>query len=118
MYRSPCIQGVYLLIQQKYRELLQSKKEEIRKIKRLCEIELANSIKDNKNFFKYFSNNKKQKSSIGPLHEERDIIIQVEIAEILNNHLGTVFTLDNLSNDPDFNLSYRKKIKAPIFQNK
>ena len=41
---------------------------------RLCEIELANSIKDTKNFFKYFSNNKKQKSGIGLLHEEGENI--------------------------------------------
>ena len=44
--------------QQKYRHLLHSKKEEIRKSKRLCEIELTNSIKESKTF-KYFSNNKK-----------------------------------------------------------
>ena len=33
---------------QRYRKLLQSKKGEIRKSKRLCEIELANSIKEQK----------------------------------------------------------------------
>ena len=49
---------------------MEAKKGEIRKNKRLCEIELENSVKDSKHFFKYFSNNKKQKSSIGPLHEE------------------------------------------------
>ena len=48
-------------IHQRYRQLLQSKKGEIGKSKRLCEIELANSIKDNKKFFKYFSNNKNKK---------------------------------------------------------
>ena len=46
--------------QQTYRQVLQSKKGEIRKSRRLWEIELANSIKDRENF-KYFSNNKKQK---------------------------------------------------------
>ena len=57
-------------IQQRYRQLLQSKKGEIRKRKSLWEIKLANSIKDNKIFLlKYLSNNKKQKSSIGSLHE-------------------------------------------------
>ena len=45
--------------QQIYRKLLQSKKGKIRKSKRLCEIELANSVNDSKNLFKYFSNNKK-----------------------------------------------------------
>ena len=59
---------------QKDRQVLQINKGEIRKNQRLCGIELANSIKDNKNFFKYFINNKKQKSSIGPLHEEGEII--------------------------------------------
>ena len=41
----------------------------------------TNSIKESKNFFnKYFSNNKRQKSSIGPLHEEGEIIkIDIEI---------------------------------------
>ena len=35
--------------QQRYIRLLQSKKEEIRKSKRSCEVELGNSIKDDKN---------------------------------------------------------------------
>ena len=61
--------------QQRYRQLLQSKKGQIRKSKRLCEIELANSIKGSKIFFKYFSNNKRQKCSIGTLHEEGEIIL-------------------------------------------
>ena len=46
----------------KYRELLQSKKGEIRKSKRLSEIGLANNIKDSINFFNYFSNNKNKKT--------------------------------------------------------
>ena len=41
---------------------------------RVCEIELANNIKDSKQFFQYFSNNKKQKSNIGPMLEEGNII--------------------------------------------
>ena len=62
------------------------------KSKRLCEIESANSIKDRKNIFKYFSNNKKQKRSVGPLHEEGDIITtNMEIAELLNNHFLCLF---------------------------
>ena len=36
-------------IQQRYKQLLQSKKMEIKKSKRSCEIELTNSIKDSKN---------------------------------------------------------------------
>ena len=64
---------------------MQSKKGEIRKSKRLCEIKLASIIKVSKKFFKYFSNNKKQKSSIVPLNEEGEIItIDIEIAEMLN----------------------------------
>ena len=50
--------------QQRYWQLLQSKKGEIRKSKRLFEIELQNSIKDSKNFFKHFTNNKKIKKAI------------------------------------------------------
>ena len=91
---------------------MQSKKGEIRKRKRLCE--LANRLKDIKHFFKYFSNNKKQKSSIGLLLlEEGNIILtDTEIADILNNHFGSVFTTENLNNIPDFNLSYMKKIES------
>ena len=65
---------------QRYRQILQSKKGEIRKSKRLCEIKLANNIKDSKNFFKYFSNNKKPKSSIGPLQEGENITANIDIA--------------------------------------
>ena len=101
--------------QQRFRQLLHTKKGEIRKSKRLCEIELANNIKDSKQFFKYFSNNKKQKSSIGPLLEEGNIIsTDIEIADILNNHFGSVFTTENLNNIPDFNLSHNKKIESPM----
>ena len=58
---------------------------EIRKNKTLHEKGLTNIIKDSKNFFESFRN-KKQKNSIGPLHEEGDIIItDIEIKEILNN---------------------------------
>ena len=56
---------------------MQKKKGEIKKSKRLCRIELANIIKDSKNFFKYF-NYKNQKSSIGPLHEEGEIILRLQ----------------------------------------
>ena len=60
--------------------------------------------KNSKNFFKYFSNNKKQKNIIGPLHEEGDIITtDIKIAEILNNNF-IVFTPENFSNIPEFNL--------------
>ena len=45
--------------QQIYRQLLQSKKGEIRKNKRLCEIELANNIKDS-----IFCNNKNKNKKI------------------------------------------------------
>ena len=63
---------------------------------------MGKSIKDSKQFFIYFSTNKKQKSSICPLNEEGA------------NHFSSVFTSQNFNNDPDFNLSYRKKIEAPM----
>ena len=64
---------------------MRKKKGEIRKSKRLFEIELANSIKDCKNFFKYFSNNKKQKGNIGPLHKEgENITTDIEVKNIRN----------------------------------
>ena len=45
----------------RYRQLLQSKKVEIRKSKRLYKNELTKRIKYSKNLFKYLSNNKKMK---------------------------------------------------------
>ena len=46
------------------------------------------------------------------LYEGGDIITpDIEIAEILNNEFGTVFTSENLNNVPEFNLLYRKKIE-------
>ena len=46
-----------------------------------------------------FSNNKKHKSSIAQLQKEENIITKdIDIAEILNNHSGTVFTSENLKN--------------------
>ena len=92
---------------QRFRQLFKRKKGETRKSKRLCEIELANSIKGSKNVFKYIRNNKKQKSSIGKLQEEgENITIDIEIPEILN--------YSETLNVPDFNSSYRKKIEAPM----
>ena len=85
---------------QRYRQPLQSKKGETRKSKRLCEIESANSIKDSKKFLKYFSNNKKQKSSIGPLHKKGDMITgDIEIAKILT---------------PSLLMSYNMSLRAPM----
>ena len=75
---------------------MQSKKGEIRRSSRPYEIELANSIKYSKHFKQYFGNNYKQKSSIGPLHEEGDIITTgTEIADMLNNYFGSVFTRES-----------------------
>ena len=49
------------------------------------------------------------------MHEEgENITTDIEIAEILNNHFSSVFTSENLNNVPDFNLSYRKRIEAPM----
>ena len=91
--------------EQRFRQFLHTTKEEIRKNKRVCKIELANSIQDCKGLFKYFSNNKKHKSSIGPLMEEGDIIAtDIEIADILNNHFGSISTTENLNNVPEFDL--------------
>ena len=88
--------------EEKYWQLLQSKKGQIRKSKRLYDIKIRNGRKDSKNFFKHFTNNKKQKSSIGPLHEEREVIAtDIDIAVILNNHFDAVFISENLNNVPD-----------------
>ena len=44
------------------------------------------------------------------MHEEGDITTVIEIAELLNNHFGTVFTSENLNHIPEFNI-YRKKME-------
>ena len=52
---------------------------------------------------------------MGPLIEEDNIItMDIVIIEILNNYFGSIFTSENLNNIPEFNLSYRKKIKTPM----
>ena len=38
----------------------------------------------------------------------------VENSKMLNNHFSIVFTSENLNNVPEFNLSYTKKIEAPM----
>ena len=38
----------------------------------------------------------------------------IEIIEILNYNFSFVFTSENLNNVSDINLSYRKKIEAPM----
>ena len=49
------------------------------------------------------------------MHEEgKNITTDIEIAEILNNRFSPIFTSENLKNVPNFNLSYRKRIEAPI----
>ena len=49
------------------------------------------------------------------MKEEGEIITtDIAIVEILNNHFSTIFTLENLNNIPDFNLSFRKKIETPM----
>ena len=69
---------------------------------------LASSIKGNKQIFKYLKNNKKHKSSICSLLEKGDIITtDIEITEILNNQFLTIttFTSENLNKIPEFNLT-------------
>ena len=49
------------------------------------------------------------------MHKEgENIITDIKIPEILNNHFRSVFTPENLNNVPDFKLLYRKKIEAPM----
>ena len=53
---------------------------------------------------------------MGPLHEEGDIIItDTEIAEILNIIILVLFLPQRIFNNvPEFNMSYRKKLAAPM----
>ena len=49
------------------------------------------------------------------MHEKGAVITtDVNIAEILNNRFGTVFTSENISNVPEFSLFYWKNIEAPM----
>ena len=67
------------------------------------------------NSFEYFRNNRKQKRiQVHCKIKGENITTDIEIAQMLNNHFSYVFISQNLNNVPDFNLSYRKKIEAPM----
>ena len=101
-------QGFHTLKQQSnqpnlvnFREIRNNVKKEIRKSKRLSEINLArNSKKNQKKFFSYYKiNNKVNQDRVGPLKIKGELKeTDQEIVEGLNEYFGSVFTRENLKN--------------------
>ena len=99
-----------------YKDTLSQKKNMIQKSIRLSQWELANKSKDFKEFFKYFNNLNKTQRVIGPL-KKNNIIAEsdIDIAEMLNDHFSSVFTIENTDNFPqNYKLNSSKCIEHPF----
>jgi len=82
------------VIQEAYRGLVRSCREEIRKPKSQLELGLATVVRDNKkSFYKYINNKKRAKESLHPLLDARGNIATKDEkkAEILNAFFTSVF---------------------------
>ncbi|CAM4699944.1 unnamed protein product, partial [Caretta caretta] len=78
-----------------YKDIAQACRSEIRKAKSHLELQLARDVKSNKKgFFRYVSNKKKVKESVGPLLNEGGNLVteDVEKANVLNAFFASVFT--------------------------
>ncbi|CAM5177833.1 unnamed protein product [Eretmochelys imbricata] len=78
-----------------YKNIAQACRSEIRKAKSHLELQLARDVKSNKKgFFRYVSNKKKVKESVGPLLNEGGNLVteDVEKAKVLNAFFASVFT--------------------------
>jgi len=81
--------------QEEYRDLVRSRREEIRKAKAQLELRLATVVRDNKKFFyKYINNKKRAKENLHPLLDERENISNKdeEKAEVFNAFFASVFS--------------------------
>ncbi|CAM4591389.1 unnamed protein product [Caretta caretta] len=77
-----------------YKNIAQACRSEIRKAKSHLELQLARDVKSNKKgFFRYVSNKKKVKESVGPLLNEGGNLVteDVEKANVLNAFFASVF---------------------------
>ncbi|CAM4666744.1 unnamed protein product [Caretta caretta] len=78
-----------------YKNIARACRSEIRKAKSHLELQLARDVKSNKKgFFRYVSNKKKVKESVGPLLNEGGNLVteDVEKANVLNAFFASVFT--------------------------
>ncbi|CAM5103262.1 unnamed protein product [Eretmochelys imbricata] len=78
-----------------YKNIARACRSEIRKAKSHLELQLARDVKSNKKgFFRYVSNKKKVKESVGPfLNEGGNLVTEdVEKANVLNAFFASVFT--------------------------
>ncbi|KAG6924798.1 hypothetical protein G0U57_016461, partial [Chelydra serpentina] len=84
-----------LTTREEYKSIVQACRSEIRKAKSHLELQLAGDVRSNKKgFFRYVSNKKKVKESVGPLlNEEGNLVTEdVEKASVLNAFFASVFT--------------------------
>ncbi|CAM4491188.1 unnamed protein product [Caretta caretta] len=83
------------MIREEYKNIAWACRSEIRKVKSHLELQLARDLKSNKKgFFRYVSNKKKVKESMGPLLNEGGNLVteDVEKANVLNAFFASVFT--------------------------
>ncbi|KAG6929206.1 hypothetical protein G0U57_006166 [Chelydra serpentina] len=83
------------MTREEYKNIVQACRSEIRKAKSHLELQLAGDVRSNKKgFFRYVSNKKKVKESVGPLLNEGGNLVTeaVEKASVLNAFFASVFT--------------------------
>ncbi|CAM5163476.1 unnamed protein product [Eretmochelys imbricata] len=83
------------MTREEYKNIARACRSEIRKAKSHLELQLARDVKSNKKgFFRYVSNKKKAKESVGPLLNEGGNLVteDVEKANVLNAFFASVFT--------------------------
>ncbi|CAM4568591.1 unnamed protein product [Lepidochelys kempii] len=83
------------MTREEYKNIARACRSEIRKAKSHLELQLARDVKSNKkSFFRYGSNKKKVKESVGPLLNEGGSLVteDVEKANVFNAFLAFVFT--------------------------
>ncbi|CAM4533257.1 unnamed protein product [Lepidochelys olivacea] len=83
------------MTREKYKNIAQACRNEIRRAKSHLELQLARDVKSNKKgFFRYVNNKKKVKETVGPLLNEGGNLVteDVEKANVLNAFFASVFT--------------------------
>ncbi|CAM5131267.1 unnamed protein product [Natator depressus] len=83
------------MTREEYKNIARACRSDIRKAKSHLELQLARDVKSNKKgFFRYVSNKKKVKESVGPFLDEGGNLVteDVEKANVLNAFFASVFT--------------------------
>ncbi|CAM2112063.1 unnamed protein product [Caretta caretta] len=83
------------MTREEYKNIAWGCRSEIRKAKSHLELQLARDVKSNKKgFFRYVSNKKKVKESVGPLLNEGGNLVTEDVgkANVLNAFFASVFT--------------------------